>query len=172
MHLINRGADDFSRSKSALFVRSRAGVFVRSAPASNAPWFEVELIDIGLSLPPAPDRQQADRFQRFEVPADIAFVQAQVLRQAHLSRKAEVVLPCVAEQHSEGHLVASTEFLRFEQEVRNLGEATSGRGVRALENDILTLFENVADGSALAVFHTRSLYVARNVISPAYPLLV
>ena len=35
----------------------------------------------------------------------------------------------------------------------------------------VALLEDVADGRA-DLFHTLSLYVARNVVSPAYPLFV
>ena len=63
MRIINGGPDDFVRSRTELFVRSRPGVFVRSEPASQASWFEIELIDIGLALSPALNGQQAVGFE-------------------------------------------------------------------------------------------------------------
>ena len=98
------------------------------------------------------DGQQADELERFEVGADAAIGQAKVFGQALLSRKAVIVLPSVAEQHGERHLVAGAEFGGFEEEVGDLGEALGGGRIGALEDDVAVL-EDVADVTALGVIH-------------------
>lgn len=75
------------------------------------PRFEVQLVDIGLALAPALNGQQTDRFQGFEVAADATLVQAQIVGKAKLAGEAKVILPRVAEQHGESHLVAGAELL-------------------------------------------------------------
>jgi len=114
-------------------------------------------VDIGLALAASLNGQEAISFQRLEVFADIGFVEAHVVGEPPLTREAIVILPCIAEQHREGELVAGAEVLRFEQEVRDLGEAAAGSGVGALEDDITLAPENVADWAHLGIFH-RSHY--------------
>lgn len=76
--------------------------------------------------------------------ADIGLMETHVVREPLLAGKAVVVLPRVAEQHRKCELVARAEIFRFEEEVRDLGEAASGRNIGALEDDIFSVFENVA----------------------------
>src|SRR5712691_11114242 len=101
--------------------------------------------------------------------ADVGLVEPEVLAETNLAGEAIVVLPCIAEQHGECHLIAGTQFLRFENEVRDLGEALRGCGVGTFEDDVALSLENVADRAHRRVFHTRSLYVGRKALSPAYP---
>lgn len=114
---------------------------------------EVQFVDVGLPLATALDGQQAIQFEGFEVAADVALVQAKVFREADLAGKAVVILPCVAEQHGERHFVAGAELLRFQEKVRDLGEAASGRNIGALEDDV-ALLEDVADVAVGLEIHT------------------
>ena len=98
------------------------------------------------------DRQEADGFERLEVGADAPIGEAEIHTEPLLPGVAEILLPRVAEQHGEGHLVAGAELRRSEDEIGNLGEALRGGGVGVLEDDV-ALFEYVADVSALGVFH-------------------
>jgi len=59
---------------------------------------------------------------------------------------------------------------RFEQEVRDLGEAAARRRVSASENDV-AVFQDVADVALRTVFHAPALYRTPGMV-PAYPLLV
>lgn len=86
--------------------------------------------------------------------ADIGLVQAHVLGEPLLARIAVVVLPCVAEQHGERELVAGAQVLRFEEEVRDLGEAAARRRIGIAQDDIAVL-EDVADVALLAILHDR-----------------
>ena len=134
--------------------------------------FEVQFIDVGLALATALDGQEAIQFEGFEVAADVALVQAKVFRKADLARKAVVILPCVAEQHGERHFVAGAELFRFQKKVRDLGEAASGRGIRALEDDV-ALLEDVGDVAVGLEIHThiiaRRRAASRVIPYPAGP---
>jgi len=66
------------------------------------PRFEIQFVDIGLSLPAPGDAQQPVGLKRFEVLADVGLVQPHVVGKPPLARKAVIVLPRVAQQHGEG----------------------------------------------------------------------
>lgn len=99
--------------------------------------------------------------------ADAAIGQSKVLREPFLSGEAIVVLPGVAEQHGERHLVAGAEFLGLEQEVRDLGKAAAGGGVGAFEDDV-ALLEDIADVAFRCVLHAKD-YTAVSLRSPVIP---
>ena len=69
-----------------------------------------------------------------------------------MAGKAEVVLPGVAQQHSERHLVVGAELLRSEEEVWDLGEALCTQAVTTPEDNV-ALFEDVSDVPGLAELH-------------------
>jgi hypothetical protein len=63
MNLINRGPDVFFRSRADDIFRSRPEVFFRSGSASlELPRSKVELVDVGLALAPALDREEVVTF--------------------------------------------------------------------------------------------------------------
>lgn len=107
----------------------------------DAPRLEVQLVDIGLALTASLDRQQSCRLKRFEVAANTALVQAHVGREALLAWKAVVVLPSIAEQHGEGHLVTCAQLARSEQEVRYLRKPALTGGICAFEDDVFVAEE-------------------------------
>src|SRR5580704_12078286 len=102
MRLINRGASENARSGAADFTRSRPSVFARSGSGSKLFALEIERVDIRLALAPAGDAEEPVGLQRLEVFTDVGLVQAHVVGEPFLARIAEVILPCVAEQHGEG----------------------------------------------------------------------
>ena len=53
----------------------------------------------------------------------MGYRKAEVLCKALLAGEAIIVLPGVAEQHGERHLVTGAQFLRFEEKVWDLGES-------------------------------------------------
>lgn len=84
--------------------------------------------------------------------ANTALVEPKVYGESLLARKAIVILPSVAEQHGEGHLVAGAELFGLEQEVRDLGEAPVGGSVGAVEDDVF-VFEDVTEAAHLIEVH-------------------
>jgi len=120
------------------------GSFLPVWIGSECPRFEVQLVDIRLPLPPSLDGQKAVSLKRLEVRTNAPLRQSEVYGEAFLARKTEVILPSIAEQHGEGHLVPGTQFLGFEKEIGNLREALGGRGIRTFEDDV-SFFQDVGD---------------------------
>jgi len=102
--------------------------------------------------------------ERLEVLPDIRLVQAHIFGQAALPRKAVIVLPCVTKQHREGELIPRAQVFRFQQKIRHLGEAAARSDVGSFQDYVLSLFENVANGTAGVVLHSR-------IIRPGFSLL-
>src|SRR5258707_14384835 len=100
---------------------------------------------------------------------DAPIGEAEVGGEAFLSRKTEVVLPRVAEQHREGYLVARTQLLGLEEKIRDLGEAHRGRSIRAFQDDVL-VFQNVAQALRRLVVHGTIVRLGERVLR-SYPLL-
>jgi len=105
MRIINRGASDFAWSRTAQFTRSRPSVFARSGWVLKLLELEVQFVDIGLALAAPGDAQEPVGLQRFKVLANVGLVQAHIIGKPFLARIAEVVLPCVAEQHGKREFV-------------------------------------------------------------------
>ena len=105
---------------------------------------QIKLVDVGLPLAPLLDHKQSGILQGLDVAADGALVQPHILGELRLARKAKVVLPCVGQEHGEGHFVARAEGLHFQKKVGDLGVALAGRRVGSPEDDV-ALFEDVAD---------------------------
>src|SRR5947207_10181048 len=92
--------------------------------------------------------------------ADTAVGKTEILGEPLLTGIAIILLPRVAEQHGEGHLIAGAELRRFQDEIGDHSEPLCGRRVGVLEDDVaLCLFEDIADVSPAAVFH--ALIIAR-----------
>ncbi len=116
-------------------------------------WPQIEGVDICLSLAAAGDLQKTVGLKRFQVLPDVRFMQAHIEGEAYLPWKAVVVLPRVAQQHRKGELVPCAQIFRLEEKIRDLREAAAGSDVSALEDDVLALFEDIADGAAGVVLH-------------------
>ena len=105
---------------------------------------EIKLVDVGLPLASLLDHKQSGILQALDVAADGALVEPHILGELRLAGKAKVVLPCVGQEHGEGHFVARAEGLHFQKKVGDLGVALAGRRVGSPEDDV-ALFEDVAD---------------------------
>ena len=105
---------------------------------------QIELVDVGLPLAPLLDHKQAAVLQGLDVAADGALIEPHILSELRLAGKAKVILPCVGQEHREGHFVARTEGLQFQKKIGDLSVALVGRRVGSLEDDV-ALFEDVAD---------------------------
>ena len=128
---------------------------------------EMQPVEVGLAEAPLFDLQQLHGFQLFEIRANAAFGCTHVLCEPNLSGKAGVVIPCVLEKHRVSELSADGDIFFGENEVRDLSEAMTGCKIGTNDFDI-AFSENVADLAAIAYSMT-ILYVAREVLSPAYP---
>ena len=105
---------------------------------------QIELVNVSLPLAPLLDHKQAAVLQGLDVAADGALVEPHILGELRLAGKAKVVLPCVGQEHGEGHFVAGAEGLQFQKKVGDLRVALAGRRVGSLEDDV-ALLEDVAD---------------------------
>lgn len=96
--------------------------------------------------------------------AHVGLVKAHVFCETTLARKAVIVLPRITKQHCESELIPRAQVFRFQEKIRNLGEAAARSDVGSFEDYVLALFENVANGTAGVVLHVR-------IIRPAVGLL-
>ena len=116
-----------------------------------------EFIQVGPPLPPPSDLDESRHLQLFDELADTRLAHPHVGGQSLLSGKTVIVVPGVVEKHRVCDFGTKTQARIFENEIRDLREASAHDGIVCREFDI-AFSDDVADVTRL---RRHSLIVAR-----------